>query len=206
MPREPPVPDFVREALRRSARDRLPVGYGIWEDDAMLWGYVLSVGKTTFRVHQISPGGKPEERETYSYSKVSFFDFDPVYGARLAALARHPVEDATKWTEDDPGIARILRHACASGVPLEIRTRSDRRRWRTRVIATRSGWAQLVELDDLCRNLQPRICRVSDIEAVSVDAGDAYLRGLLDKDEGAHEAHLRGCEALLTSTKALRVR
>lgn len=178
-----PVPDFIREALRRSMREHLPVGFGVWEEDAMLWGYVRSVGKTTFRVHEVSPGGKLGEKETYAYSKVSFFDFDPVYGARLAVLARRPGEDGTEWTEDAPGIARILRHACASGAPLEVKTRPNRRRWRTRVVATRSGWAHMLELDDLCRNLQTWIYRVSDIEAVSLDVRDAYLRGLLDKAE-----------------------
>ena len=52
------VPDFIREALRRSITESLPVGYGLWEDNAMLWGYVLSVGKTTFSVHEVTPGGR----------------------------------------------------------------------------------------------------------------------------------------------------
>ncbi len=177
-----PAPNFIREALRRRKREHLPVGYGLWEDDAMLWGYVLSVGKTTFRIHKVGPGGQLQEVETYVYSKVSFFDLDPVYGARLVALARRPGQEG-KWTKDPPGIARVLRHACASGAPLEVKTRSDRRRWRVRVVATRSGWAEWVELDDLCRDLQTWIHRVSDIEAVNLDASDAYLRGLLDEAE-----------------------
>jgi hypothetical protein len=170
--------ELLREALRRSMRAKLPVGYGLWDTSAMLWGYVLSVGRSTFRVREVTPGGRPDAEETYAYAKVAFFDLDPVYGARLAALGRRPGEDLNVWTTDARGIARTLRHASASGAPVEVKTRRDRRRWRARVVAMRSGWAELVELDDLCRDLHSWIVRVADLEAVSVDASDAYLREL----------------------------
>jgi hypothetical protein len=51
-----PTPDFIRKALLRSIEQRLPVGFGLWEGDAMLWGYVLSVDKRTFRVRKVTPG------------------------------------------------------------------------------------------------------------------------------------------------------
>jgi hypothetical protein len=137
---------------------------------------------------------------------VSFFDLDPVYGARLVALARRPGEDATEWTKDAPGIARVLRHACAGGAPLEVRTRPNRRRWRVRVVATRWGWVEWVELDDLCRNLQTWIHRVSDIEAVNLDASDAYLRGLLDEAEAGSRRNARGGKKLSRGRRPTRGR
>src|SRR5208282_4859246 len=84
-----------------------------------------------------------------------------------------------------------LSHARASGAPLEVKTRSNRRRWRARVIAMRFGWAQLLELDDLCRDLQTWIYRVADIEAVSLDAGDAYLQGLLNEEKAGRATRAR---------------
>jgi hypothetical protein len=56
-----PAPDFIENALRRSIEQRLPVGCGLWKDDAMLWGYVTSVDKTTFRVRVMIPHARAEE-------------------------------------------------------------------------------------------------------------------------------------------------
>jgi hypothetical protein len=174
-----PTPDFIRKALLGRAEQRLPVGYGLWKDDAMRWGYVLSVDKATFRVREVTPSGRLVEEETYSYAKVTFFDLDPVYAARLVALSSHPGEPAQAWGSTARGIRRVIQHACASGSPIEVKTRPDRRRWRVRVVGVQAGWVEWMELDDLCRDVHEWIYRLTDVEAVSLDPGDAYLRGLV---------------------------
>ena len=119
------------------------------------------------------------EEEAYAYSKVTFFDLDPVYAARLGALSSQRGRDEQTWASDARGIARVLRHAGARGDPIEVKTRPDRRRWMVRVVALRGGWVEWMELDDLCRDVHGWIYRLADIKAVSLDPSDAYLRGLV---------------------------
>lgn len=156
----------VRERLRSWMQIGKPIGFSPWRDaEGVLWGYLTHVGDNSFTVEEISPTGQPEGQSTYAFSKVSYFDNDPVYAERLVKLSGFtPTRtEASDYERSRSAINQVLDQARETGEPITIRLRSEFSSRIVQVVGSDKDWVELLEYDDLMNERSRMIWRRSAV-------------------------------------------
>ena len=145
-----------------------PVGFCPWLDgEGMLWGRILDVTDTKFRVQQLDVFGQDEDVEEYELSATLYFDVDPVYAERLALLVNfNPTfPEDTDPVSDSDEIAVVFTKAFKSGevIRITIPGTSD---LDVTVGQIGFGWAEVTYYNDLMIPKGSQWVKIDQVEEV----------------------------------------
>ena len=164
-----------------------PVGFCPWLDgEGMLWGRVLDVTDTTFRVQQLDVFGQNEDIEEYDLTETLYFDVDPVYAERLAQLRNfNPTfPEETEPVMDGDEINDVFTRAFKSGevIRITIPGTSD---LDVTVGQMGFGWAEVTYYNDLMHPKGSQWVKIDQIDEVTWRNGraeaDTFLLALTNQ-------------------------
>jgi hypothetical protein len=166
-----PLLDKLQELLATG----IPVGFCPWLDgEGMLWGRIIEVTETSFRVQQLDVFGQNEDVEEYQLSETLYFDVDPVYAERLAQLRNFnptfPEEtDPVSGTEE---VSVVFTKAFKSGevIRITIPGTSD---LDVTVGQIGFGWAEVTYYNDLMIPKGSQWVKIDQVEEVTWRNGRA---------------------------------
>ena len=149
----------------------------------MLWGRLLEVTETKFRVQQLDVFGQNEDVEEYELTETLFFDVDPVYAERLILLRNF---DPTLPEETDPilnpdEVNVVFTKAFKSGEVIRI-TMPGTNDLDVTVGQMGFGWAEVTYYNDLMAPKGSQWVKIDQIDEViwrnSRAEADTYLLNL----------------------------
>ena len=148
----------------------------------MLWGIVLSIGDSSFRVMDIDPFGQPDEEDELEFAQILYFDFDEEYSQRLLLLKdfqpTFPTEVSNVTNSFE--ISNLLNEAAKTGEPIRLSYPGTERMTAT-VGQVGTGWVEVTTYDDLMKQESERWIKIALISEVSwrsaMCEADAYLMG-----------------------------
>ncbi len=150
----------------------------------MLWGILSRVTETQITVNKISPTGEDDGEETCAISKISLFDFDAQYSERLVQLRAFKATkpDNIQYSRKRLVIREAIEAAAQTGETLHLKFRAESGGRTVRVVWCDKTWAELADYDDLMREQDREIWRISAITAVrwgtASEEADDFLRKL----------------------------
>ncbi len=153
----------------------------------MLWGYLVKVEERRFTVLEISPTGQRESEQTYGFSEVSYFDYDPLYADGLMRLAKFvpTFPDIVKFVRNRTAIKEMLEEAFQTGEVVRVRIKPEDNSLSVQISGLDRYWVELRDFNDLMEPRSVMIYRRSMISAVrwktASEEADTFL---LNQREG----------------------
>lgn len=175
----------LHRSLEHALAAGKPIGFSPWRDaDGMLWGILTRVTETQITVNKISPTGEDDGERTYAISKISYFDFDATYSERLLRLRAFKATkpDDIKYSRKRALIREAIEAAAQTGETLHLKFRAESGGRTVSVIWCDKTWVEMADYDNLMREQDREIWRISAITAVrwrtaSEEADDFLLAG-----------------------------
>lgn len=141
------------------------IGFSPWADgDGMMWGQILDVSEKRVRIQLVDSLGFDDGTEDYLLSEITYFEDIPTYAKRLLLLKDFKPtlpEEVTPITEEREVVDALIA-AAASGEAVRIVYPSNERTCAT-VKSVGSGWAEIVDYDDLMNALATFYIKISTI-------------------------------------------
>lgn len=171
----------LMDKLHELVAEGTPVGFCPWLDgEVMLWGRLLEVTETSYKVQQLDVYGRDEDIETFELADTLYFDVDPVYSERLKLLKDfYPTlpEEVDPVYEPEE-VADIFSKAFKSGEVIRIAINGGNEQDVT-IGQIGFGWAEVTYYNDVMAPKGSQWVKIEKVDEVywrdSRNEADGYL-------------------------------
>ena len=166
---------YFMECLHERLADGRPFGFCPWEDgEGMLWGTLMELTETGFRIQEIGTLGELDAIEWYDHSQITMLDFGDRYSRRLELLQEfHPTKSASTHMETDRAVIEVvLAELLEAGAVAHVDLLGNGSSSTVRVLAVDDEWITMRDYDDLMQPYGLISHRLSNVLGIRI--GTAY--------------------------------